>query len=255
MKKVWIGTSWKMNGNAAHTAAYLETLLAKVEQYTDTIQPFIIPPFPYLQQASQQVQGSAVKLGSQNVAHLPSGAFTGEVAAPMLKEFGVSVVEMGHSERRSLFGETDDFVNQKVHQVLNQGMQPLVCVGDTADEKRWSVSSESVVRQVKIALHGVSDADVSKVLIAYEPVWAIGEHGVPASAEEAAVIHTEIKNRLVEQRPGLSRDAITVIYGGSVNHSNAAELLAKDDVDGLFIGRSAWQVEGYLQILDIAHQR
>ena len=254
MKKCWIGTSWKMNGNAAHTAAYLETLLAKVEKYTDKIQPFIIPPFPYLQQAVNQLSGTSVMLGAQNVAHVSAGAYTGEVSATMLQEFGVKLVELGHSERRTLFGETDDFVNQKVHQVLANGMQPLICVGDTADEKRWGVSAESVVRQVKIALHGVPDADVRKILIAYEPVWAIGEQGIPASASEAAAIHQEIKNKLVEQRPGLERDSIKVIYGGSVNPGNVEDLLQQTDIDGLFIGRSAWQVDGYLQILDIANR-
>ena len=173
----------------------------------------------------------------------------------MLKDSGVQIVEIGHSERRSMFGETDNLVNLKVHQILANGMQPLICIGDTADEKNWDVSVESVVRQVKIALHDVPDEDIGKVLLAYEPVWAIGEHGIPASAAEANRIHREIKSALVAQRPGLVRESITILYGGSVNPDNAAQLLSELDIDGLFIGRSAWHVEGYLNILNIAHQR
>lgn len=180
------------------------------------------------------------------------GAYTGEISADMAKDIGASLVEIGHSERRQLFNETDETVNKKVRAALDAGLSPLICVGDTAEEKRWGVSAESIVRQTKIALYGVKAEELNRVIIAYEPVWAIGEHGVPATSEEAEQGLNTIKNALITRYGNPEAQSVVLLYGGSVNQSNAAELIRQPSIDGLFVGRSAWEAEGYRALLSIA---
>ena len=163
----------------------------------------------------------------------------------MLAEFGVNLVELGHSERRAAFGETDAAVNAKVKTALRHGFRPLVCVGDTALERDAGASVETIVRQVKLAFAGLDAGALDRCLVAYEPIWAIGERGVPASPEHIGVAHAAIRRALQER----TAHAVPILYGGSVNADNAARLAMEREVDGLFIGRAAWTPRGLAGIV------
>ncbi len=252
MKKLWIGTSWKMNKSKAEAQAWTLATREAIESSPESVQPFVIPPFPYVDQVSQAFAESKAVVGAQNMCWQDAGAFTGEVSPLHLKDCGATLVELGHSERRAQFGETDETVNKKVLAALKHGLTPLVCVGDTHQEKAWGVSIESVVRQVKIALHQVPSAEVSDVIIAYEPVWAIGEHGTPATSAEAASVHDALRVALTDSFGEDIAQRTVLLYGGSVNLENANELLSQTNIDGLFVGRTAWNAEGYCHLLEIA---
>jgi L-erythrulose 1-phosphate isomerase len=241
----WIGTSWKMNknlGEAAHYAAQI----AQAGIFQDPrLQGFVIPPFTALAQVCRDLADSPVKVGAQNMHWAESGAFTGEISPGMVADCGATIVELGHSERREYFAENDIDLNRKVHAALNKGLTPLLCVGETSEEKALGAAVETVVRQCRMALAGVDRHGLDRVLIAYEPVWAIGENGVPASAEYAARMHRQIRQALPTNSRG---ELLTVLYGGSVNADNCEELAALEDIGGLFIGRSAWQAKGLMDI-------
>ncbi len=255
MKPIWIGTSWKMNKTSAEADEFASALAIRVQSLGKGLQPFVIPPFPYVREVACSLSDFPVKVGAQNMAWAEAGAFTGEVSATMLRDCGADLVEIGHSERREMFGETDERVNLKVHAALDNGLQPLVCVGDSRKEKDWGVSVESVVRQVKIALHGVSADQATRVLLAYEPIWAIGEHGSVATPEEAEQVQAAIRAALVELYGAGTAANMVLLYGGSVNQDNAAALLDQANIDGLFVGRAAWKPEGFIELLEIAERR
>lgn len=252
MKKIWVGTSWKMTKDKRAAQAWASAVTPALIESEDTIQAFVIPPFPYISQVAESFSNLPILIGAQNMGWQDQGAFTGEVSPLMVKECGASIVEIGHSERRAMFGETDETVNLKVRAALKHGLTPLVCVGDTAQEKKWGVSIESVVRQVKIALFGVESHQLAQVIIAYEPVWAIGEQGTPATNEEAEWVHLAIRQALQQQYGQACATDMTLVYGGSVNLDNAEGLLAQPNIDGVFVGRTAWQAEGYAELLSIA---
>lgn len=252
MKTIWLGTSWKMNKTRAEALAYCETLIGQLPAVLhETIQPFFIPSFTAIQPVTACLQTHRLPwlTGGQNMSEQDSGALTGEISASMLVDAGATLVELGHSERRANFNETDEKINKKVHAALRHGLRPLICIGDTAEEKAWQVSSETVIRQAKIALHGLSVSEAQKCIIAYEPVWAIGEHGTPAMPEEAGEIHSILRRALCEKFGESAGAQIPLLYGGSVNQQNAVTLLQQADIDGLFIGRAAWDAVGYCQIV------
>ncbi|WP_070964012.1 triose-phosphate isomerase [Vibrio sonorensis] len=255
MKKIWVGTSWKMNKDAQSAKEWVSSVLPHLQLCSDGVQPFVIPPFPYLSQVSQLLNQQPIKVGAQNICWQDEGAYTGEVSPLMVKDCGGSIVEIGHSERRAQFGETDHTVNLKVLAALRNDLTPLVCVGDSKEEKAWGVSIESVVRQVIIALYQVPSHRLTEVLIAYEPIWAIGEHGVPATKEEAQQVHQAIRQAIQERYGEATADQMVLLYGGSVNLSNASSLLDQKDIDGVFVGRTAWQAEGYAELLNIANAK
>ncbi|ATA21212.1 triosephosphate isomerase [Gibbsiella quercinecans] len=257
MKQVWLGTSWKMNKPLSDAIAWCETLAEQLPaQLHPRIQPFFIPPFTAIHAVSCFLQARQLPclIGAQNVHEAESGAWTGEISASMLVEAGAALVELGHSERRAAFNETDAAINKKVHTVLRHGLRPLVCIGDSADEKHWQVSRETVIRQMKIALHGLTVEQALQTLVAYEPVWAIGEHGVPATQEEASEIHQALRQALCEMFGESAGQQIPLLYGGSVNAGNAIALLEQPDIDGLFIGRAAWDAAGYCNIVQRVKQ-
>jgi triosephosphate isomerase len=208
-------------------------------------------PFTAIQPVSHFLQTHQLPLltGAQNMHEADQGAWTGEISAAMLAETGATLVELGHSERRAAFNESDAAINRKVHSALGHGLRPLICIGDSAEEKRWQVSRESVVRQMKIALYGLSHQQALRTLIAYEPVWAIGEHGTPASPQEAGVIHQALRQALCERFGHETGTRIPLLYGGSVTLQNAVELLRQQEINGLFIGRAAWDAQGYCDIV------
>lgn len=252
MKRLMIGTSWKMNKPLSEAMAYCDALAARLPSVLHpNIQPFFIPPFTAIHPVSDffRQHNLPCLTGAQNMHQQDAGAWTGEISASMIAETGATLVEMGHSERRGAFNETDAAINAKVRTALRHGLRPLVCIGDSADEKRWGVSIETVVRQMKIALYGLSAEQAQHVLIAYEPIWAIGEHGTPATPEQAAEIHQALRTALCALYGTENGQRISLLYGGSVNLQNCAELASQANIDGLFIGRSAWDAAGYCAIV------
>jgi len=243
----WIGTSWKMNKTLAEAAEYTRAIAGAEPLRDPRIRPFVIPPFTALARVCAELAASPVLVGAQNMHWAERGAFTGEVSPLMVADCGADIVELGHSERREYFNETDAAVNRKVLAALEHGLRPLVCIGETAEERRLGVAVETVVRQAKIALHGVDGEPLDRVLIAYEPVWAIGEHGRPATPEDVSEIHDHLSALLPKRSNG---ERVPLLYGGSVNPDNASVLAALPAVDGLFIGRSAWSASGYLGLVE-----
>ncbi|MGK9173208.1 triose-phosphate isomerase [Yokenella regensburgei] len=252
MKRLMIGTSWKMNKPLSQALAYCDALATQLPPLLHpAVQPFFIPPFTAIHPVSEFFRQHDLPCltGAQNMHQEEAGAWTGEISAAMIAETGATLVEMGHSERRGAFNETDAAINAKVHTALRHGLRPLVCIGDSADEKRWGVSAESVVRQMKIALYGLTAEQAKRTLIAYEPIWAIGEQGTPASPEQAAEIHHALRAALCERYGQEEGQQISLLYGGSVNLQNCVALVSQENIDGLFIGRSAWEAAGYCAIV------
>jgi L-erythrulose 1-phosphate isomerase len=252
MRPKWIGTGWKMNFLLAEAEAYI----AKLRDYfrstpENTVTVFLVPPFTVLRKVCELAEGLPVLVGAQNMHWQYSGAYTGEISPAMVKDCGADLVELGHSERRSMFGETDFTVNKKVHAALTYGLKPLICVGESAPEKEFGASLESVLRQVKIALHGVSMEHMGEVIIAYEPVWAIGEGSTPAEPGYANFIHAAIRKSLAEMCGQATAERVPVLYGGSVNLENARKLISESEIDGLFVGRTAWKAEGLIELVEI----
>ncbi len=244
---VWVGTSWKMNKTLSEAQEYARRLLGGLDvRQLGSVQPFIIPPATALSTVAGVLNGDRrVLLGAQNAHWEDDGAWTGEVSVPQAADAGAQLVEIGHSERRTHFGETDAMVRLKVAAVLRHGLTPLLCVGEPAEVKEAGGSSEFIVRQADRALDGLSKEELSRVLIAYEPVWAIGAGGRPAEPDELRNPFAALAHRWGHRAAGL-------LYGGSVALDNAAALLAIPHVNGLFVGRAAWQADGYLALLDIA---
>jgi len=242
----WIGTSWKMNKTLAEAKAFAEAL-AKTDAARDPrIQRFVIPPFTAVRQVKEILAASSLKVGAQNMHWADQGAWTGEISPLMLKDCNLDLVELGHSERREHFGETDETVGLKVEAAVRHGLIPLICIGETMADRESGRADEVLEREVKGALGKLStEQRKATILLAYEPVWAIGENGIPATSEYADARQREI---LSVAKSVLGR-RVPCLYGGSVNPQNCAELIACPHIDGLFIGRSAWEPEGYLDIL------
>ena len=242
----WIGTSWKMHKTLAEALVVARTLAAADTDRDPRIQRFVIPSFTAVREVSTALTGSSVRVGAQNMHWAEEGAWTGEISAPMLVDCGIDLVELGHSERRAHFGETDETVGRKVEAAVRHGMTPLVCIGETLDEREAGRAKDVLTKQVRGALGLLSETQKNApILLAYEPVWAIGEHGIPATADYANARQAEIgavAHDVLGQR-------VPCLYGGSVNPENCEELIGCPHINGLFIGRSAWKIEGYLDIL------
>jgi L-erythrulose 1-phosphate isomerase len=241
---LWIGTSWKMNKGLTEGRAFANGLRAA--ENDPRIQRFVIPPFTLVREVRAMLAGTTVKVGAQNMHWADDGAWTGEVSAPMLVDCGLDLVELGHSERREHFGETDETVGLKTEAAVRHGLTPLICIGETLAERQAGRAAQVLETQVRGALGKLTGAQKSApILLAYEPVWAIGANGIPATTDYADARQAEI---IAVAEDVLGRK-IPCLYGGSVNADNCAELITCPHIDGLFIGRSAWNVEGYLDIL------
>lgn len=245
-KNLWIGTSWKMNKTRAEARLFAQTLAASPVALARGFQPFVIPPFPYIAEVAEILSHTKVEVGSQNMHWANEGAWTGEVSPLMVKDCGATLVELGHSERRMHFGETDEIVALKTQAALKHGLTALVCIGDTMTEFDSGQTAQTLDRQVRALLKYVAKDAVGKVVIAYEPVWSIGEGGIPAPPEFANKQHIKIA-ALVENLTGGN---LPILYGGSVNPQNCVALAGQSHIDGLFIGRSAWDVRGYIGIVN-----
>ncbi len=244
---LWIGTSWKMNKTLAQGLAFAQALADSDATRDPRIQRFVIPSFTSTRQVKSALADTSVKVGAQNMHWADSGAWTGEVSPEMLVDCALDLVELGHSERRAHFGETDETVGLKVEAAVRHGLTPLICIGETLEDRNANRAQEVLETQVRGALQNLSPAQHgAPILLAYEPVWAIGENGIPATSDYADARQSEI---IAVAETVLSR-RIPCLYGGSVNPDNCQELISCPHIDGLFIGRSAWNVQGYLDILN-----
>ena len=245
----WVGTSWKMNKTLGEALDFARVLAGFVPGFDGRIQPFVIPPFTAVREVKQALAATRIKVGAQNMHWADAGAWTGEISPLMLGDCGLDLVELGHSERREHFGETDHTVGLKTAAAVKHGPIPLICVGETLAERESGKADAVLTAQVEGALQFLEGEERgAKVLFAYEPVWAIGDKGIPASSDYADRQQALIK----KVAGGLLPSLPPVLYGGSVNPQNAAELIGQPHVDGLFIGRSAWQADGYIDILSRA---
>lgn len=240
------GTNFKMNQTPAESAAFYRQLAALIAVPDDT-RLFVLPPFTSLG-AVADVAGEPphpIWIGAQNAHWAPEGAYTGEISLRMLLALGVDLVLLGHAERRQNFHEIDADLNQKTLATLGAGLRVLFAVGETADERTYGVSAETVLRQLKIGLHGVTPEQLGLVHIGYEPVWSIGAGGTPATPEAVEPMAALLRDALGEVFGDPGRQ-VPILYGGSVDPSNAGAFTALPNVDGLFIGRAGWTVEGYI---------
>lgn len=239
----WLGTSWKMNKTLAQARTFADGLIAGTGN--PRIQRFVIPPFTAIREVKSILAGTDVKVGAQNMHWADHGAWTGEISPLMLVDCGMDLVELGHSERREHFGETDETVGLKVEAAVRHGLIPLICIGETLTDRESGRATQVLSAEVRGALAKLSAAQrAAPILLAYEPVWAIGEKGMPASPDYADARQGEIVDVALE----ILGRRIPCLYGGSVNPENCAELAACPHIDGLFIGRSAWDVHGYQDI-------
>lgn len=249
-KRIYLGTNTKMYKTIADTRAYLSALKELTadipEEQADL---FVIPSFTSLVAAREILQGSRIRLGAQNMCWEDQGQFTGEISPLMLKELAVDLVEIGHSERRHVFGETDEEERKKVTAAVRHGFQALLCVGETLEQKEYGISDEVLRIQLKVGLGDMRAEDGGKLMVAYEPVWAIGVHGIPAGEDYVNERHRVMKQTLAELLGEEAAREIPVLYGGSVNPGNAVPLIRQPYVDGLFIGRSAWEAHDFNRII------
>lgn len=253
MRTTWIGTNWKMNFLRADAEAYLKAVGEGLRAAPPgPVQPFVIPPFTVLHRVCELARGLPLRVGAQNMHWEASGPFTAEISPTMVKDAGATLIELGHSERRALFGETDAGVNRKVRAAMAHGLTALVCVGETAEEKASGATAATVIRQVKLAFHGVPAERAGEVLLAYEPVWAIGVSGTPAEPSYASAVHGAIRGGLADLWGAAAADQVPIVYGGSVSLANAPALLASSDVDGLFTSRTAYDPAGLLELVRMA---
>lgn len=245
MKKLIAG-NWKMNGSADANATLLKALLAGSAGWA--CQVAVCVPAPYLGQVQALVQGSGIELGAQDVSQNESGAFTGEVSAAMLREFAVRYAIVGHSERRQYHGETDAVVAVKAQRALAAGVTPIVCVGETLEEREAGRTEEVVKRQLAAVIH-TNGHCISEIVVAYEPVWAIGT-GKTASPEQAQAVHAVLRAQL--RAASAKADRVHILYGGSMNAANAAQLLSQPDIDGGLVGGASLKAPDFLSIIAAA---
>ena len=249
LRKAIIAGNWKMNKNRAETAALIKEILPLVAGAACGVLACV--PFTDLTAALEAAEGSNLKIGAQNCHWAKSGAFTGEISAEMLAEAGISYVIIGHSERRQFFGETDATVNQRVRAALDAGLTVILCVGETLIQREQGITQELCALQTKAALGGVSADEMKRIVIAYEPVWAIGT-GKTATAEQAEEVCAQIRTAVFALYGKTVADSVSILYGGSMNAANAEELLSKENVDGGLIGGASLKAADFAAIVSAA---
>ena len=249
-KRAIIAGNWKMN----KTPSEAEKLINEIKPLVAGAECDVIVcvPFVSIFSALEAVTGSDIKVGAQNCHWEVSGAFTGEISAPMLREIGVEYVIIGHSERRQYFGETDKTVNKRLRAALGEGLNVILCVGETLEQRENNITNEVLAEQVKIALGGIDRAQLTKITVAYEPVWAIGT-GRTATSEQANAACAHIRDCIAELYDWEVADDVRIQYGGSMNASNAAQLLDEPDINGGLIGGAALKAEDFSKIVEAAN--
>lgn len=250
IRKKLIAGNWKMNKTPADGVALVTELVTALGKQTD-VDVVVCPPFTGLESAAKALDGSTIKLGAQNMHFEASGAFTGEVSAPMLRAIFATHVILGHSERRTLFGEQDAFINKKVIAALKNQLRPILCVGETLAEREAGTTLKVVQTQLEAGLEGVNKEQAATVVIAYEPVWAIGT-GKVATTDQAQEVHAYIRGLLVKLFGDAIAQRVRILYGGSMKPANAPELLSQKDIDGGLIGGASLEARSFTDLVKAA---
>ena len=248
MRKPIIAGNWKMHKTIAEALEFVNEVKDRVNN--DKVEAVICAPFTLLKDLKQATKGTNIKIGAQNMHFEEKGAFTGEISPLMLKELDMDYVVIGHSERRQYFNETDETVNKKVLKALEVGIDPILCVGETLEEREAGNTKDVCKVQVEKALENVSKEDLAKVVIAYEPVWAIGT-GKSATPAQAQAVHKFIRDHIAKADAKIAEQVI-IQYGGSVNAANAAELFAQPDIDGALVGGASLKADAFAVIVKAA---
>ncbi len=252
MRKKLIAGNWKMNTDAA-SAELLARGISEDSPAYGAVDLVVCPPSVYLMHVSRALAGGDVALGAQNMYHAPNGAFTGEISAAMLQDVGATFVILGHSERRQLLCETDVDINRKLLAAHAAGLTPIVCVGETLDQREAGDTAAVIRRQFEGSLAGLSPAQMAATVIAYEPIWAIGT-GKVATPQQAEEVHADLRKLLADRYNGETAEAVRILYGGSVKPDNAASLLAQSDIDGALVGGACLKKDDFLAIAAAAVQ-
>jgi triosephosphate isomerase len=251
MRKKVIAGNWKMNNDLNESKNLISKLAEALSGKTVNCDVIVCPPYTSLSEASALVKGTQIKLGAQNMHFEENGAFTGEISASMLKSVGCEYVILGHSERRTIFGESDQVINKKVKKALAAGLKPIFCVGETLEEREGNIMKQIIERQVKEGLKDLSVSDMATVIVAYEPVWAIGT-GKTASPAQAQEVHDFIRTQVKDLFNTEVADNVVIQYGGSVKADNAKELLSQKDIDGALVGGACLKADSFMGIITAA---
>ncbi|MFI3249761.1 MAG: triose-phosphate isomerase [Eubacteriales bacterium] len=252
-RKTIIAGNWKMNNTLAQTKEFVQELRSQLPQRAKWCNVVVCVPAVNIPAAVRLFKEFGISVGAQNCHYESSGAFTGEMTAEMLKEQGAKYVVIGHSERREYYGETDFTVNKKIHAALAAGLIPILCVGESLEERELGVTMDLIQYQIKVALANISPENMRRVVIAYEPLWAIGT-GKTATSEQAGEVCREIRALIRKMYNAHVARSVTVQYGGSMNAKNAKELLAQPDVDGGLIGGAALKPADFVSIINASNQ-
>jgi len=248
MRKVVIAGNWKMNNDLAQSEKLINELKNLLQNEKPNCDVIICPPYTSLSEASKLIKGTVIKLGAQNMYFEESGAFTGEVSASMLKSVGCEYVILGHSERRTIFEESDEVINKKIKKALATGLKPIFCVGELLSERETGITNDIIKRQILGGLNGVTEEEMKNTIIAYEPVWAIGT-GKTASPSQAQEVHEFIRDLIQIDYSLETANDVTIQYGGSVKPDNAKELLSQKDIDGALVGGACLKADSFLGII------
>ena len=247
MRKILVAGNWKMNLSRAESVDLAKALAARESDCVD-VDVAICPPHVYLDATSAVVAGTSISLGGQDSYHEKSGAFTGETSPGMLADVGCKFVILGHSERRNVIGESDELINLKVKAVLAAGLNPILCVGELLEQREAGQTLEVVKRQFEGSLEGISADQMKKIVLAYEPVWAIGT-GKTASPDQAQEVHFDLRKIMAERYNPEVAHHVRILYGGSVKPANAGDLLSQTDIDGALVGGASLDADSFLQII------
>ncbi|NOX17584.1 MAG: triose-phosphate isomerase [Chlorobi bacterium] len=249
MRKRIIAGNWKMNKNLSESIGLISELKSKVASKPENVDVLIFPPYTSLETASALTKDSSIKLGAQNMHQADGGAFTGEISAGMLKSVGCEFVILGHSERRHIFGESDELINEKIKKALEEDLKPVFCIGETLEQREAGITNDVIRSQVEKGLNGVTENQLNEVIIAYEPVWAIGT-GKTASPEQAEEVHKFIRELIETKYSSPAAEKVIILYGGSVKPENAATLLAEKDIDGALVGGACLKADSFAGIIN-----
>jgi triosephosphate isomerase len=248
MRQTMVAGNWKMNGTTNSVRELVSGIKAGLDGQSAEI--VVCPPFVYVPVVAAEIADSAITLAAQNMSHEDAGAFTGEVSGPMLKDVGCEYVILAHSERRAMYGETDEVAASKYGAALKNNLKPIFCIGETLEEREQGITEDVVARQVDAIIDAEGVASLANAVLAYEPVWAIGT-GKTATPEQAQSVHAFIRGRIADLDAGIA-EGLRILYGGSMNPGNAAELIAQPDIDGGLIGGASLKSEDFLAIINAA---
>ena len=248
MRQKMVAGNWKMNG----TTNSVRELISGIKAGLDgpSCEVVVCPPFVYLPAVAEEAAGTSIKLAAQNMCDKDAGAFTGEISGPMLKDIGCEYVILAHSERRAMFGETDEVAARKYAAALKNNLKPIFCVGETLGEREQDITEDVIARQVDAIIKAEGVASLANTVLAYEPVWAIGT-GKTATPDQAQSVHAFIRSRIANLDAGIA-ESLRILYGGSMNPGNAADLIAQPDIDGGLIGGASLKSEDFLAIINAA---